>query len=144
MAAPLPGGPVPPGGHGGRLAGAPRGGAGNPGLDYPSSQPAPGRATPEGERRPFLRGFYRLRGELLEVTEAQVGQPQKVGNGSATLVVLGDYRGEEEAEYLLQVESTGEVGEATFRWSMTGGQSWEKIGLTCGGAENPVGPSPRA
>jgi hypothetical protein len=63
-----------------------------------------GAPGPEGERRPFLRGFYRLRGELLEVTEAQVGQPQKVGNGSATLVVLGDYRGEEEAEYLLQVE----------------------------------------
>jgi hypothetical protein len=97
-----------------------------------------GAPGPEGERRPFLRGFYRLRGELLEVTEAQVGQPQKVGNGSATLVVLGDYRGEEEAEYLLQVEATGEVGEATFRWSTTGGQSWEKIGLTCGGAENPV------
>jgi hypothetical protein len=97
-----------------------------------------GAPTPEGERRPFLRGFYRVRGELMEVTEAQVGLPQKVGNGSATLTVLGDYRGEEEALYLLQVESTGEVGEATFRWSLTGGQSWEKIGLACGGAENPV------
>jgi hypothetical protein len=97
-----------------------------------------GAPTPEGERRPFLRGFYRLRGELMEVTEAQVGQPQKVGNGSATLVVLGDYRGEEEAEYLLQVEPPAKWGKPPSGGPLTGGQSWEKIGLTCGGAENPV------
>ncbi len=97
-----------------------------------------GAPTPEGERRPFLRGFYRARGELMEVTEATVSSPAKIATGSATLTVLGNYRGEVEADYLLVVDSGGEVGEATFRWSLTGGQSWEKIGLTCGGAENPV------
>lgn len=97
-----------------------------------------GAPTPEGERRPFMRGFYRSRGELVEVTPAEVGSPVKIGNGSATLKVLGNFRGDVITNYLLQIESTGEVGTATFRWSITGGQSWEKTGLICGGAENPV------
>lgn len=97
-----------------------------------------GAPTPEGERRPFLRGFYRARGELVQVTPAAVTSPQKFGSGSATLQILGNYRGDEVTNYLLQIETTGEVGEATFRWSINNGQSWEKTGLTCGGAENPV------
>ncbi len=97
-----------------------------------------GAPSPEGERRPFLRGFYRLRGELAEVIEASVSPPAKIGSGSATLVLLGEYRGERENRYLLQIETGGEVGEATFRWSLTDGQSWERTGLTCGGAEHPV------
>jgi hypothetical protein len=97
-----------------------------------------GAPSPEGERRPFLRGFYRARGELVEVTPVEVSSPIKFGSGSATLKILGDYRGEAVTQYFLRIESTGEVGEATFRWSINAGQSWEKIGLTCGGAENPV------
>lgn len=97
-----------------------------------------GAPTPEGERRPFMRGFYRSRGELAEVNIAGVSQPAKTGSGSATLQILGNYRGNVVTNYLLQIESTGEVGESTFRWSITGGQSWEKTGLICGGAENPV------
>jgi hypothetical protein len=97
-----------------------------------------GAPTPEGERQPFMRGFYRSRGELLEVTPAEVSSPVKNGSSSATLKILGDYRGDEVTNYLLQIETTGEVGTATFRWSTTGGQSWEKINLICGGAENPV------
>lgn len=97
-----------------------------------------GTPTPEGQRRPFMRGFYRARGELAEVTPAAVSPPTKTGSGSATLMILGDYRGEVESHYLLHIETSGEVGEATFRWSLTNGQSWEKTGLTCEGAENPV------
>jgi hypothetical protein len=97
-----------------------------------------GAPTPEGERRPFLRGFYRVRGELLEVTPAEVGFPVKFGSGSATLKVLGDYRGEVVTNYLLQIVSTGEVNTANFRWSINSGQSWERVGLVCGGAGNPV------
>jgi hypothetical protein len=97
-----------------------------------------GAPTPEGERRPFMRGFYRSRAELTEVTPAEVTSPNKSGSGSATLQVLGNYLGEVVTNYLLQIESTGEVGAATFRWSVTGGQSWEKTDLICGGADNPV------
>lgn len=97
-----------------------------------------GTPTPEGERRPFIRGFYRLRGELVEIHPPEVSLPVKAGSGSATLVVLGDYRGARESHYLLQAESTGEVGEATFRWSLTNGQSWEQTGLPCNGADDPV------
>jgi hypothetical protein len=97
-----------------------------------------GAPTPEGERRPFMRGFYRARGELLQVTDATLSAPTKNGNGSATLTVLGDYRGDVDTNYLLQINTTGEVGTATFSWSINNGQSWEKEGLTCWGAEKPV------
>jgi hypothetical protein len=97
-----------------------------------------GAPTPEGERRPFMRGFYRARGELMEVTAASVSAPVKIGSGSAILQVLGVFRGDVDTKYYLQVETTGEVGAATFRWSITNGQSWEKTGVDCGGAENPV------
>jgi len=97
-----------------------------------------GAPTPEGERRPFMRGFYRARGELSQVNPAAVGTPQKYGGGSASLQILGNYRGDEVRDYLLQIETSGEVGAATFRWSINYGQSWEKTGVICGGAENPV------
>ncbi|MFW6122648.1 MAG: hypothetical protein ACOC6L_00250 [Thermodesulfobacteriota bacterium] len=97
-----------------------------------------GAPTPEGERQPFMRGFYRSRAELGEVAAAEVSTPMKSGSGSATLQVLGNYRGDVATNYLLRIETTGEVGVATFRWSITGGQSWEKTGLICGGADNPV------
>jgi len=97
-----------------------------------------GAPSPVGDRHPFMRGFYRSRGELTEVTAAEVSPPVKTGSGSAALQILGNYRGDVVTNYLLQIETTGEVGVATFRWSITGGQSWEKTGLVCGGAENPV------
>ena len=97
-----------------------------------------GAPTPDGERRPFMRGFYRARGELWQSTSASVDPPAKAGSGSATLVVLGDYRGNVLTNYYLQIATGGEVNTATFQWSINNGQSWEKTGLVCGGAENPV------
>ena len=97
-----------------------------------------GVPTSEGDRAPFMRGFYRARGELLEVTDAAAGTPAKTGSGSATLKVLGDYWGDVDTTYYLQIETTGEVGTATFRWSINNGQSWEKTGLVSGDAEAPV------
>jgi hypothetical protein len=97
-----------------------------------------GVPTPDGERQPFMRGFCRARGELLEVTDAEVSTPAKSGSGGATLTVLGDYRGDIDTNYLLQIETTGEVGTATFSWSIDNGQSWEKEDLICAGADNPV------
>ena len=97
-----------------------------------------GVPTPDGERQPFMRGFYRARGELLKVTDPKVSAPAQSGGGSATLTVLGDYQGDVDTNYLLQINTTNEVGTATFSWSINNGQSWEKEGLTCGGADNPV------
>jgi hypothetical protein len=39
---------------------------------------------------------------------------------------------------LLEVESSGEVGTATCRWSLNDGQSWEDSGFTSAGADSPV------
>ncbi len=62
----------------------------------------------------------------------------KVGSGSATLVILGDYVHQEKQRFLVQVETTGEVGQATFRWSLDGGLTWEAEGLLSGDAQHPV------
>lgn len=97
-----------------------------------------GAPTPVGDRQPFLRGFYRARGELVEVTAAQVSEPEKTGTGSATLKVLGSYRGQVDTAVVLQAESTGELGVATCRWSTNNGQSWQETGVVATGAEDPV------
>uniref|UniRef100_A0A7V6DNF8 Uncharacterized protein n=1 Tax=Desulfobacca acetoxidans TaxID=60893 RepID=A0A7V6DNF8_9BACT len=97
-----------------------------------------GAPAPEGERRPFMRGVYRARGELVQVTDPAVSAPARSGSGSAVLTVLGEYRGAVDTDFLLQITTSGEVGAATFSWSINNGQSWEKEGLTCGGADKPV------
>lgn len=92
----------------------------------------------DGTRRPFLRGAYRARGELSDTISAAVSQPEKTGSGSAALQVLGPYRGEYPQDYLLEVQTSGEVGSATFRWSTNGGQSWQETDLPTAGADDPV------
>ena len=97
-----------------------------------------GAPSPSGERRPFLRGVCRARGELLGLTPASVSEPAKTGSGSAALMVLGNYRSEYPQDYLIEIEDNGEVGAATFRWSLNQGQSWEDSGLATAGADDPV------
>jgi hypothetical protein len=91
-----------------------------------------------GQRKPFMRGTYRARGELAGTTPAHVGAIKKTGSSSATLQILGTYRGRLDREYLIQAETPGEVGEAMFRWSVNQGQSWRETGIVATGAENPV------
>ncbi|MFZ5448598.1 MAG: phage tail protein [Thermodesulfobacteriota bacterium] len=62
----------------------------------------------------------------------------KIGSGSATLVLLGDYAKQEKQNFTVEIESTGEVGAATFRWSKDGGVTWEAEGLLSGDREHPV------
>ncbi|MFZ5448599.1 MAG: hypothetical protein ACOZFS_08205 [Thermodesulfobacteriota bacterium] len=96
--------------------------------------------TPDetGARRPFMRGSYLAQGELTEVIAATVSEAVSTGSGSATLKILGTYRGDYPQEYVLEVESGGEVGSGTFKWSHDQGRSWEKIGLATGGADAPM------
>jgi hypothetical protein len=97
-----------------------------------------GAPDADGTRRPFMRGVYRARGELVATTPARVEEPLKTGSGSAVLKILGTYRGRRDQDYLLHIETAGEVGEATFRWSTNQGQSWRETGITAAGAEGPV------
>ncbi|MGA9754216.1 MAG: hypothetical protein WBV23_03650 [Desulfobaccales bacterium] len=62
----------------------------------------------------------------------------KIGSGSATMLLLGDYAKQEKRRFLVQMESTGEVGAATFRWSRDEGLTWEATGLTSGNRQHPV------
>jgi len=91
-----------------------------------------------GERRPFMRGAYLARGEMIRVVEAATGEITRTGSSSATVKLLGAYRGDYLQNYLLEAEISGEVGSATFRWSHNQGQSWEKTNLVTAGAEGPL------
>ncbi len=97
-----------------------------------------GTPGPDGVRRPFLRGSTRCQGELYQTIGAQVSDPIKSGSGSATLKILGNFRGETPMTYLLEAENTGEIGVATFRWSINQGQSWLGREIITAGAEDPV------
>ena len=69
-----------------------------------------GAPADTGERRPFLRGAYRARGELIRVVEASLGEISRTGSGSAGLNVLGTYRGDYLQDYLLEAETSGRGG----------------------------------
>jgi hypothetical protein len=97
-----------------------------------------GAPTSAGERRPFMRGPYRARAELIEVTPAAVSAPVLAGTGSATLQIIGTYRGTDTQEHLLEVQSGGEIGAAACRWSLNGGQSWQGSGFTSAGPDVPM------
>jgi len=97
-----------------------------------------GAPADTGERRPFMRGTYLARGELTRVVEATVSGIILTSSGSASLNLLGTYRGDYLQNYLLEAETSGEVGSATFRWSHNQGQSWQKTNLATAGADGPV------
>ncbi|MDD2902103.1 MAG: hypothetical protein PHU44_06675 [Syntrophales bacterium] len=62
----------------------------------------------------------------------------KVGSGTATMVIMGDYTPQEKRKFVVQIETTGEVGQATCRWSKNAGQTWEAGGVFTGDREHPV------
>jgi hypothetical protein len=62
----------------------------------------------------------------------------KIGSGSATLVILGSYTPTERRRFMVQIETSGWVGQATFRWSQDGGSTWKGSGLGTGDQQHPV------
>lgn len=88
-----------------------------------------GTPAADGRRQPFIRGYYRLTAVWQGTTPEQVAGLVKSGSGSAQLVVLAEdyYNLERDVAYRIEIETTGEIGEATFRWSRDGGRSWEKV-----------------
>ncbi len=90
------------------------------------------------EKNPF-RAVDRVRFSLQgQAATRRLHNLTKIGSGSATLVVLGDYVHQEKRRFVVQVETTGEVGAATFRWSKDGGLTWEAQGLVSGDAQHKV------
>jgi hypothetical protein len=89
------------------------------------------------EQGPFAdldRVMFSLLGEA---ETSRVHNLAKFGSGSATLVLLGDYVGQKR-RFVVQIETTGEVGQATCRWSGDGGLTWEAGGLITGDADHPL------
>jgi len=98
-----------------------------------------GAPDPDGAKKPFMRGYFRAKAESTGTTEAAC-EVTKTGSGVAALHVVDEekYSGNEDRDYLVQAETTGEIGTATFKWSKDGGQTWEKTGLTTVGIGSPV------
>jgi hypothetical protein len=97
-----------------------------------------GAPSDTGERRPFLRGTYLAPAELIQVIPAALSEIAWTGSGSASLSLLGTYRGDYPQDYVIEVETGGAVGSATFRWSHDQGQSWQKTGSVAGGPDAPL------
>ena len=53
-------------------------------------------------------------------------------------MLLGDYAKQEKRRFVVEMETTGEVGAATFRWSNDGGLTWVAAGLVSGDRQHPV------
>ena len=62
----------------------------------------------------------------------------KIAAGSAELVISGDYAHQEKRRFVVQVQTGGEVGQATCRWSRDGGLTWEESNLITGDREHPL------
>lgn len=57
-------------------------------------------------------------------------RPQKEGAGSANAILSGSYSGTNDLDYVIEIETTGEIGAATFRWSQDGGSTFVATGVT--------------
>ena len=75
---------------------------------------------------------------LGQASSRRVHNLTKVGSGSAALVILGDYGRQEKRRFVVQVQTAGEVGTATFKWSRDGGKTWAATSLVSGDAQHPV------
>jgi hypothetical protein len=58
-----------------------------------------------------------------------VSKPQKQGAGSANAILGGTYTGIVPRDYYILIESTGEIGSATFSWSDNGGVTFNATGV---------------
>ncbi len=68
----------------------------------------------------------------------RVHQVAKFGSGSACLLILGDYGHRERRHFVVVAENSGEVGQATFKWSQDGGLTWEGEGIITGDRDHPI------
>ena len=57
-------------------------------------------------------------------------RPQKEGAGSANAILGGTYSGQNNLDYYIEIQTTGEIGVATFKWSDDGGVTFDATGVT--------------
>jgi hypothetical protein len=88
-----------------------------------------GSPAADGSRQPYMDGYYKARAEIYQTTDPYVSDITKAGSSSANLVVTGTPTNTEDVSYFVMAETTGEIGTATIKWSMDGGNSWEKSGI---------------
>jgi len=98
-----------------------------------------GAPAADGTKKPFMRGYYYGKAENTGTTDPSA-TISKTGSGSATLIIkdAAAYSGNDDQTYLIQAETTGEIGTATVRWSKDNGRTWEKSGIVATGSANPL------
>lgn len=71
-------------------------------------------------------------GGIVASTQAPgvASRPQKEGSGSASAILGGSYSGTNDLDYYIEIESTGEIGATTFRWSQDGGTTFVATGVS--------------
>ncbi len=68
----------------------------------------------------------------IKTTYTGVGNITKTGTGAAILGATGPYTGETEQTYEIEIDSTdagSEIGQATFRWRLSGDETWAAEGV---------------
>jgi len=65
-------------------------------------------------------------------TGSAISSATKNGSGSGDITISGPYTGVEDKSYKIEIDSAGELGDATFKWSDTGGTTWNQTGVTTG------------
>lgn len=58
-----------------------------------------------------------------------LSKPQKEGSGAGSAILNSTYTGTEDLDYYVEIETTGEIGVATFRWSDDGGDTFDATGV---------------
>lgn len=58
-----------------------------------------------------------------------ISKAQKEGAGSASAILGGTYAGVNTIDFYVEIESTGEIGVATFKWSNDGGATFTGTGV---------------
>jgi len=62
----------------------------------------------------------------------------KIGTGGANLVIKDLGTGTDFYRIVIEAETTGDIGTATYKWSKDGGLTWEATGLVSCGVDSPA------
>jgi hypothetical protein len=89
----------------------------------------------ESPFREMDRVFLKLKGRA---AGRRLHNLTKYGSGSAQLMFAGDYQHQGKRRFVVMMEISGEVGEATFKWSQDGGLTWEEEGLVSGDRDHAI------
>lgn len=76
---------------------------------------------------PYTFRLEEVPDEAHGVAISRIGPTTKTGTGTGTCASGGTYLGLTTKNYKVQIDTAGIIGTATFKWSNTGGASWQGV-----------------